>query len=133
MTETPKIMHHVASATRRLRHVFVKDLELEALVGVYDEEKVKPQRIVINIDLSVSEGDNPVADDLKNVVSYEIVVQKVERIIAQGHVNLVETLAELIAAACLTDRRVLAARVRIEKPDVIKSARSVGVEIERLR
>lgn len=133
MSETPKIMHHVASAARRLRHVFVKDLELDALVGVYDEEKVKPQRIIVNIDLSVSEGEDPAVDDIKNVVSYEIVVQKVERIIAQGHVNLVETLAELIAAACLTDKRVQAARVRVEKPDVIKNARSVGVEIERLR
>ena len=59
-----------------------------------------------------------------------------------GHVPRVEqdavrrahdTLAELIAAACLRDRRVMAARVRIEKPDVIPNARSVGVEIERLR
>ena len=41
--------------------------------------------------------------------------------------------AELIAAACLTDKRVIAARVRIEKPDIIKNARSVGVEIERVR
>ena len=50
-----------------------------------------------------------------------------------GHVGLAETLAELIAAACLRDKRVMAARVRIEKPDVIPNARSVGVEIERLR
>jgi dihydroneopterin aldolase len=46
---------------------------------------------------------------------------------------LAETLAELIAAACLKDRRVMAARVRVEKPHVIKNARSVGVEIERVR
>ncbi len=72
-------------------------------------------------------------DDIRNVVSYEIVVKKVEAIIAHGHVNLVETLAERIAEACLKDKRVMAARVRIEKPDIIKNARSVGVEIERVR
>ena len=103
------------------------------LLGIYENERVTPQRIIVNIDLSVKEGDDPISDDIKNVVSYEIVVQKVERIVAQGHVGLAETLAELIAAACLTDKRVMAARVRIEKPDVIKNARSVGVEIERAR
>jgi dihydroneopterin aldolase len=130
---TPKITHHVASGAARLRHVFVRDLEIEALLGIYPEEKTKPQRIVVNIDLSVKEGDDPTSDDIKNVVSYEIVVKKVEAIVMKGHVNLVETLAELIAIACLKDGRVMAARVRIEKPDVIKNARSVGVEIERVR
>jgi 7,8-dihydroneopterin aldolase/epimerase/oxygenase len=133
MGDTPKISHHVASGAARLRHVFVKDLEIDALLGIYPEEKARPQRIIVNIDLSVKEGSDPTSDDIKNVVSYEIVVQKVERIVAQGHVNLVETLAELIALACLKDARVMAARVRIEKPDVIKNARSVGVEIERAR
>jgi dihydroneopterin aldolase len=133
MGNTPKISHHVASGAARLRHVFVKDLEIDALLGIYPEEKARPQRIIVNIDLSVKEGNDPTSDDIKNVVSYEIVVKKVERIVAQGHVNLVETLAELIALACLKDARVMAARVRIEKPDVIKNARSVGVEIERAR
>jgi len=61
------------------------------------------------------------------------VVKKVEAILAEGHINLVETLCEKIAAACLKDRRVMAARVRVEKPDIIPNARSVGVEIERTR
>ena len=133
MSKKPMISHHVASAAGGLRHVFVRDLDLMATIGIYDQEKIKPQRIIVNIDLSVSEGTNPGADDIRNVVSYEIIVKKVEAIIAQGHVNLVETLAELFAAACLKDRRVMAARVRIEKPDIIPNAKSVGIEIERIR
>lgn len=133
MNKKPMISHHVASAAARLRHVFVRDLEVMARLGIYEHERETPQRIIVNIDLSVKEGDDPLKDDISNVVSYEIVVKKVEAIIAEGHVNLVETLAELFAAACLRDKRVMAARVRIEKPDVIANARSVGVEIERLR
>jgi 7,8-dihydroneopterin aldolase/epimerase/oxygenase len=133
MNKKPMISHHVASGAAHLRHVFVRDLQLMALLGIYEQEQVKPQPIVVNIDLSVHEGENPLTDDIANVVSYEIVVKKVEAIVAQGHVNLVETLCELIAAACLKDKRVMAARVRIEKPDIIRNARSVGVEIERLR
>lgn len=129
----PMISHHVASAASGLRHVFVRDLDLMALIGIYEHEKVDPQRIIVNIDLSVQEGEGPQDDDIGHVVSYEIVVKKVEQIIAEGHINLVETLCEKIAAACLRDKRVVAARVRVEKPDIIKNARSVGVEIERQR
>ncbi|MFL5258431.1 MAG: dihydroneopterin aldolase [Hyphomicrobiales bacterium] len=123
----------VASAAARLRHVFVRDLELNALLGIYPEERTTPQRILVNVDLSVKEGDDPLSEDIASVVSYEVVVREVERIVAQGHVNLVETLAELIARECLKDARVETVRIRIEKPDVIRNARSVGVEIERTR
>jgi 7,8-dihydroneopterin aldolase/epimerase/oxygenase len=127
------VTNHLASGNDRLRHVFVRDLEIMALLGVYEHEKRKPQRIVLNIDLSVREDLVHPADDIENVVSYEAVVRRVEAIVAQGHVHLVETLAERIAEACLADERVSAARVRVEKPDIIPNARSVGVEIERLR
>ena len=133
MNKKPMISHHVASASARLRHVFVRDLEVMATLGIHEHEKLKAQRIIVNIDLSVKEGDDPMVDDIKNVVSYEIVVKKVEAIVAEGHVNLVETLAELIATSCLKDKRVVAARVRIEKPDIIPNARSVGIEIERVK
>ena len=130
---TAKISHHVASASHRLRHVFVRDLTMLALIGIHDAEKIKPQRIVVNIDLSVQESETPMPDDISHVVSYEIIVKKCEAIVAEGHVNLVETLADKFADACLKDKRVVAARVRIEKPDIIPNARSVGVEIERVR
>jgi dihydroneopterin aldolase len=133
MNGKAKITHHVASGKEKLRHVFVRDLEIIALLGIHEHEKVKAQRIVINIDLSVREGKSDIKDDIHNVVSYEVVVRRVEQVIAAGHVHLVETLAERIAEACLADERVIAARIRIEKPDIIPNARSVGVEIERIR
>lgn len=122
-----------ASAPARLRHVFVRDLELEAVLGVHEHEKTAPQRVIINLDLAVEEGPGPLEDDLRHVVCYETLTRNVEAIVARGHVHLVETLAEMIADACLEDPRVRAARVRIEKPDAIPRARSVGIEIERTR
>ena len=131
MSKKPSFSQHVASAAQRLRHVFVRDLDCMALIGIYEQEKLAPQRVIINIDLSVKEGSGD--DDISHVVSYEVVVKKVEAILAAGHINLVETLCEKIAEACLKDGRVVAARVRVEKPDIIANARSVGVEIERTR
>ena len=113
------------------RRVFIRDLEVSGSIGIYDEEKRAPQRIVINVDLVVEEGQ---ADDrIESVVSYEEVVKAIEAIVAEGHVNLVETLAERIAQSCLADARVVEAVVRVEKPDIISNARSVGVEITKIR
>jgi 7,8-dihydroneopterin aldolase/epimerase/oxygenase len=133
MSAPTQFSKHVANAGARIRHVFVRDLTMLALIGIHDAEKLKPQRIVVNIDLSVQESDGPMPDDISHVVSYAIIVTKCETIVAEGHVNLVETLAEKFADACLKDKRVVAARVRIEKPDIIPNAKSVGVEIERGR
>lgn len=111
--------------------VFIRDLEILGSIGIYEEEKRAPQRIVITVDLWVE--DRPAGDLIKHVVSYEEVVKRIEAIVAAGHINLVETLAERIADACLADARVVKAVVRVEKPDIIANARSVGVEIERAR
>ena len=121
----------IADAKKRIRHVFVRDLELEANIGVYKREKGKFQPVRINVDLTVEEADGEVGDKLENVVDYGAVVEGIKSILAQGHLNLVETLAEKVAAHCLADSRVKVARVRIEKLNVIAEAASVGVEIER--
>ncbi len=132
MTQTiPQPSQHIADAIRAIRHVFVSNLKLDALIGVYEHELVNPQPIIINIDLTVSEDKTSLNDKLAGVVCYETIVNKIKTIIDQGHVNLVETLAEKFAEACLEDSRVIAARIRLEKPEAIAEAASVGIEIER--
>lgn len=123
----------IANAAHSVRHVFVRDLLVSGLIGIYTHEKQGSQPVRINIDLTVREGDVDINDRFENVVCYEEVVRKVESIISGGHINLVETLAEDIAAACLEDPRVFVARVRVEKLEAIENAASVGVEIERIR
>ena len=121
----------IADARQRIRHVFVRDLVVMALIGVHDHEQDRPQRVRINLDLAVREGDGGLEDDLSNVVCYEQLVSGVQDIFDQGHVGLVETIAERISEMCLTDFRVRSARVRVEKLDIFDNAQSVGVEIER--
>ncbi len=102
-----------------------------ANIGVYHREKGQLQPVRINLDLTVEERDGDIEDKLENVVDYGAVVEGIKAILAGGHLNLVETLAEKVAAHCLADRRVKVARVRIEKLKVLAEAQSVGVEIER--
>lgn len=113
-----------------IRHVFLRDMLLQASIGWYPHEHRAPQRIRINVDLAVTE-DGTTGDTLERVVSYETIAQSVRDIVAAGHIKLVETLAERIAGACLRDPRVQLARVQVEKLDVFPDAAAAGVAITR--
>ena len=124
-------MNPIADAATRMRHVFLRDMTLEATIGIHPHERAARQRIRINVDLGVEEGAEDGADRLERVVDYERVAALVRQIATAGHINLVETLAERIASACLRDTRVRLARIRVEKLDVFEDVASAGVEIAR--
>jgi len=119
-----------ADAEKALRHVFIRDLELLAHIGIHGHEITKQQPVRINVDLAVEDAV-PLEDRLERVVDYEAITLRIRALIARGHINLAETLAEEIAAACLEDARVRCARVRVEKLHAVPGAESAGVEIER--
>jgi dihydroneopterin aldolase len=132
MSQAEKITTHPSTAAARMMKVFVRDLVLPARIGVYQHEKLGTQRVRINLELVATEHP-AIKDELNHVVNYADLVEQVRAIVDEGHINLVETLADRIAQACLVDRRVQSAKVRIEKLDVFPEADSVGVEIERVR
>ena len=125
-------MTSFASAARAIRHVFIRNLELPAQIGVYHHEVGKVQPVRINVDLAVEDVAD-LSDDLAKVVDYGVIEGKIRAIVAEGHLNLIETLAERIASACFEDARVKTARVRVEKLHALSAAESAGVEIERSR
>jgi dihydroneopterin aldolase len=121
-----------ADATKAIRHVFIRDLEVLAHIGIHGHEQGKLQPVRINVDLAVEDAA-VLADKLDLVVDYEAIAIKIRALVAAGHINLAETLAERIAAACFEDPRVKTTRVRVEKLHALPGAESAGVEIERQR
>lgn len=115
------------------RRVLIRDLEIVASVGVFEHEKRYQQRIVVSLELDVADDYDGRSDRLEHVLDYAVVVDGTVRLVQAEHVHLIETLAERIAAFCLADPRVLAVKVKIEKPDVLPQVRSVGIEIDRAR
>ncbi len=111
------------AAATLVNRVFVRDLVMDASVGVYDHEKVALQRIRLNLDLEVV-GPGLTGEDG---------IAAIRSVVTQGHTTLIETLAERIAARCLQDARVRSVIVRVEKLDIFPDATSIGVEIERSR
>lgn len=123
----------IADAAEGIRHLFVRDLMVQAWIGVHPHERGRTQRVRLNLDLAVAEGPSPAADRLSEVVDYEALVGRVRRVVEAEHVQLVETLAEKLAAVCFADPQVRAVRVRVEKLDALPDVGAVGVEIERHR
>ena len=113
-----------------VNRVFVRNLVLPCFIGIHPHERELAQRVRLNVDLTVAEAGGA-TDDIATVVSYEDIVFGVKRMMAEGHINLVETLAERVAEFCFADPRVRIARVQVEKLDVFPEAESVGVTIER--
>ena len=122
----------IADAAKAIRHVFIRDLELLALIGVHGHEKGKLQPIRVNVDLAVEDAVL-LEDKLDQVVDYEAITRKIRGLVTNGHTSLAETMAERIAAVCFEDPRVKSTRVRVEKLHALPGAGSAGVEIERQR
>ena len=113
------------------RTVFIRDLRIQASIGIHDFEKKGPQPVCVNVAMETSGDSTPLNDDYQNAVCYETAANGIRDIVSNGHINLVETLAEKIAEFCLQDTRVSMVRVRVEKPEILSDAAGVGVEIER--
>ena len=111
--------------------IVIRDLVLRFRIGVYEQERLRPQRIRLNLVLEVdgSEAD----DDIAKVLSYDEIISGVKALAEGEHINLVETLAERVAELCFAHPNVAAVHVGVEKLDIHAQTESVGVEIRRRR
>lgn len=105
------------------------DLVLDVEIGVYTNEKGVTQRVRFSVDVDLAPATQALDDDIGKAFDYDTIIEGIKDIIARGHINLVETLAEEVARHCLAHPRAASATVKIEKLD--KEPGAVGVEIVR--
>ncbi len=110
--------------------VFVHDLIMPCSIGAYEFERGKTQDVRFNIDVDVARARMR-SDDMRDIFSYDLIVDAIKIITGRGHIELIETLAREIADSVLSHSSAVSVRVRVEKLDVIHGA--VGVEIRRER
>jgi len=114
--------------------IFIRELLLRCIIGIYPEEREKKQDVVINIELGCLSFLNAAeADHIDEAVNYKTITKDIIQLVEPSSYQLIETLAEKIAQRCLEDQRVLQAKVSIDKPGALRFARSVAVEITRSR
>jgi dihydroneopterin aldolase len=114
-----------------LDRVFVHDFVLDVEIGVYTHEKGVTQRVRFSVDVDLIPAVRALNDDIRQAFDYDIIIKGIKAIVARGHINLVETLAEEVAKLCLAHPRAQSVRVMIEKLD--KEPGAVGVEIVRAK
>jgi dihydroneopterin aldolase len=110
--------------------IFISDLRLDILVGIYDWERTVPQKVQFDIEIGLparKTGDLALAD----TIDYAAVVARIEASLAERHFGLLENLAEHIAQMILREFKSPWVRVSIAKLAALKNVKRLGVTIER--
>lgn len=105
--------------------VFMRGLVLEAQIGLYPHEQGRTQPLIVDVELTL--GPRPV-HGIGDTFNYERLAARARAIVAEGHIDLVETFAQRLATACLSPG-VRSVRVRVEKPEALPGAAAAGVEV----
>ncbi|GGC90746.1 dihydroneopterin aldolase [Halopseudomonas salina] len=112
--------------------VFIKGLSVEAVIGVYDWERTILQPLVLDLDLGWDIRAAAAGDDLSATLDYAAVSQRVLEYVGTSQFQLVESLAERLAALIMEEFSVPWLRLRVTKPGAVSEASGgVGVLIER--
>lgn len=111
--------------------VFIEGLEVDTLIGAYDWERGIRQ--CLRLDLTLGWDIRPAAqnDELDKALDYAEVTGAIDQFAQSSRFELVETFAERLAAALMTQFGIPWLKLRVTKPGVNSRARGLGVEIER--
>jgi len=115
------------------RTVFIKDFIVNEIIGIHDHEKIKKQKIKFNIVIDVNQNTIPDEKDIRSIIDYEKIIAKIENLTKSTQYNFLESLAEDSFEEIFVDKRINYVKIKIEKPDAIKNADSVGVEVFKNR
>ncbi len=113
--------------------IFIRNLELRTIIGLYEQERSAKQALIFNLELRGDFSHAGRTDTLDHSVNYREVEEKVIELVEASSFRLLEALAEAVADLCLSFDEVVSVRVAIDKPAAALRADSIGLEIERRR
>lgn len=111
--------------------IYIRNLELETLIGVLPDERTKKKNLTLNITLACDLRKAGVTDNLDDTIDYKTIEDKVASAIANNEFFLLERVAEFAAEICLETPGVDSVVVKVEKAGTMNYAESAVVEIER--
>lgn len=111
--------------------IFIQELCVYAIVGIFDWERQVPQELILNVELACDISKAAVSQNLDDSVNYAAVAECLENHIVESQFLLLETLVESSVALIMQEFATPWVRLRCEKTQVMKNAKAVGVEITR--
>jgi len=115
----------------RNRKIFINNLELMASIGVYEEEKKNKQKIIINLEILMTNETEPKDDNLKETQDYSQFRKAAKDIVNSQHFQLLEVLTNKIHLIINENKFVVGSRVTICKPDIFNDC-EVAYEISNI-
>ena len=115
------------------RSVLIKNFIIHEIIGVHEHEKIKKQKIKFNIVIDVDQNVLPDEKNIKSIVDYEKITNNLKNLAKNKKYNFLESLAEDSFKEIFEDKRINSVKIKIEKPEAIKNADSVGVEVFKSR
>jgi len=115
------------------RSVLIKNFIIHEIIGVHEHEKIKKQKIKFNIVIDVDNNVLPNEKDIKSIVDYEKITNNLKNLVKNKKYNFLESLAEDSFKEIFEDKRINSVKIKIEKPEAIKNAETVGVEVFKSR
>ncbi len=111
--------------------IFLRELKIDTLIGVYEWEKRVPQTLQIDLEIALPSSLACQTDNIKDALNYADIVRDIQKALASRHYNLLEALAESIAQILIEDFKAPWVKVSVAKLQAIRGSRMVGVCIER--
>ena len=111
--------------------LFLHDIQLQAIVGVYNWERLQPQSLLLDLDLSLPNNQAGLTDDLANAVNYADLVERLRQFVATTQRQLIEALAEDIAQWLLTEYPLDKVHLKLTKLGVLPKVGKIGIDIIR--
>ncbi len=111
--------------------IFLRDLRVETVIGIYDWERRIRQIVAIDLEMGVDIRKAAASDAIEDTLNYKAVAKRLISFVEESEFQLVETLAEHIAEIVTGEFAVPWVRVTLSKPGAIRGSREVGVIIER--
>lgn len=113
--------------------IFLEGLEARCVIGIFNWERKIRQNVLIDLGFLTDVGRAARGDRIEDAVDYKKIAKRIVREVSKSRFQLVESLAEFIAALCLKQFKLREITVRVSKPGAIRGARNVGVQITRKR
>lgn len=113
--------------------VFITDLDIETVIGIYDWEREIKQTVRLNIEMNADVARAALTDQIDDTLDYKAVAKRLIGFVEASEFGLVETLAERCAEIILKEFPVQWVRFRLDKLGAVTGSRSVGIQIERGR
>jgi 7,8-dihydroneopterin aldolase/epimerase/oxygenase len=113
--------------------IFLREIRLDARVGVYKREKAITQTVELDLELALPDDRVFKSGRVSDTIDYAVVIERIRAALVERHYGLVENLAEQVAQIILKEFHAPWVRVSIAKIGAQPNARRVGVVIERSR